>query len=340
MYHQLSIWSLTFLFAIAARATVFSTYSPDTSGKEDVSALLQKAVNDAIATDKVLRIPPGTYWIASPVTLTTNGLTVTSTNPFHAGNVILRGSPAGTKPGTTPAEGAERKPIFLTRKPVYSLTIVGITFTDASVGVAGDPSMAVTYFLNCAFHHCDAGVSGDPIQIATFDRCHFTACGYGIRGRSPRRPASLNRSNLVNIYDSTFRACRDWAIQIEGSPVNIRDCDFEGNTGGVLELLDLYVGTVEGSYFEGNGGNGEKPMIRLAPDQLPGEHNGQLALRGNQINANHNAALIEIVNGSKLHAYDNRAAVKLSAGQVLIETDGPEENISLDHNIIRDPAIP
>lgn len=86
----ISVWLI--VAGSHSRATDFDAYGPDKSGKTDVSSLLQKAVADAMASDKLLQIAPGKYWVASPVLLDRcNGLTIASLNPYSAKSVVLQG---------------------------------------------------------------------------------------------------------------------------------------------------------------------------------------------------------------------------------------------------------
>ena len=131
--------------------------------------------------------------------------------------------------------------------------IAGITFEHSIIGIEGDYCIAASKIKNCNFYNCDYGIKADPIQIVTISGCRFSHGKFGIRGRdggrflTPRpgqKGPRRNRSNLVNIYDCTFGFFSEYAIQIEGSPVNIRDCDFEANTGGAIQLFDIYVSNI------------------------------------------------------------------------------------------------
>jgi len=323
-----------------AHASDFGTYKPDKTGATDVSGILQEAIDAAMASDKILVLPPGRYWVAKPVTIHGNGFTLCSQYPVTASAVVLQGYKGKLSPSKLSNGQGPDKPeaIIKVKKPSYGLRIAGISFHYATAGVAGAPAIACARITNCGFSYCDYGLKGEPLQIVTVVACGFSHGKYGIRGRDSDAPG-FNRSNLVNIYDCTFRQFSEYGVQVEGSPTNIRDCDFEHSTGGAVDLLDIYVSNIQGSYLEGCG-DAEHPLIRVSPCQFPPEHVGQLNVYGNQINVNGSSSLIHVGKGAKLHAYDNRVAVKLSKGQVFVEAETPGPHIRHEQNIIRDPAIP
>ncbi len=341
---RMTLTILACLVATAGQATHFATYEPDATGKNDVSALLRKALLDAAAGDKVLLIEPGRYLLASPVSLDgLNGVTVASTVP-HSANVQFHGStPEEGKgwPQAPPAAVADRHAADLEAPPgrglfevsgiVYNMTWVGIGFSQAYGGLIGHPrGFGGFTFRHCSFSHLQVGIWGKPIQIATFDDCRFSHVAVGILGRSPKE--RLDRSNLINVYASQFRQILDAGIRIEGSPVNIRDSDFEHSPGSAIHLLDLIVGTVEGCYFEGGGDT----VITVGPHRLPARWQGQLIVRGNQFNSNNGDALIEVAPGGRLHSHDNAVHIRKGQGQVHVRHAGEEERVRIEDVTIWD----
>lgn len=324
-----------------AQATEFASYHPDASGATDVSDLLQKALTDAAQGDKVLVIEPGKYLLAKPVSLNgLNGVTVASRVP-HSANVHFFGPPpadgASTWPQAPapPAEGAPRfaadleapagRGLFEVSAVVYGMTWVGISFSQAYAGLLGHPrGFGGTTFRHCAFSKLQVGIWGKPIQIATFDSCSFSNVGVGILGRSPKE--RLDRSNLIRVYSSSFTAVKDAGIRVEGSPVNVRDCNFESCPGSALNLMDLIVGTVEGCYFEANAST----LITVGPHRLPARFQGQLIVRGNQFNSNGGPALIEVLPGGRLHSYDNAVGIRTPQGQVYVAHSNEEGRVRIE----------
>ncbi len=321
----------------SAFATNFDDFAPDKTGATNVSALLQEAVRVAARTDRLLILSPGRYWVSEPVTVRGNGITLASSMPVAASSVVLSGYGAHVPPEDRTGTNAPPRPaaILQTVKPAYNLTVAGITFEHAMAGVTG--VVAVSRFEKCAFANCDLGVSGDPLQIVMFSSCAFAGGRIGIHGGEPAG-RGLDRSNLVNIYDCTFRGQTGWAVQIEGSPTNIRDCDFEGCPGGAIHLLDIYVANVTGSYFEGCGRAGPA-LIRVGQSQLA--LGGQLNFFGNQVNHNQAGTIFHVTRGYRLHAYDNQIAVAYSKGQQFVTADDhPGPHLRYENNRVQDPAIP
>lgn len=318
-------------------ATNFDAFAPDKTGATNVSTLLQEAVRVAAKTDRLLILSPGRYWLAEPVTVQGNGITLAADMPVTASSVVLSGYGAHVPTRDRTGTNAPPRPTALLQvvKPAYNLTVAGITFEHALAGVTG--VVAASRFEKCAFANCDLGVSGDPLQIVMFSSCAFAGGRIGIRGGEPAGPG-LDRSNLVNIYDCTFRGQTGWAVEIEGSPTNIRDCDFEGCPGGAIHLLDIYVANVTGSYFEGCGRDGPA-LIRVGQSQLA--LGGQLNFFGNQVNHNQAGTIFHITRGYRLHAYDNQIAVAFSGGQQFVTADDlPGPHLRCEDNRIQDPAIP
>lgn len=332
--------NMSILVQNTSSGTEFDTYKPDKTGMTDVSEILQQAVEQAAKTDKILVLSPGKYWISKPVNIQGNGFTVSSKYPVSTSLVVLQGYKAGTAKKVLQSSDSPPKPeaFFNIKKPSYNLTVAGIAFDYAMVGIKGDYALACAKIKNCVFTNCDYGIKADPIQIVTISGCGFNSGKFGIRGRDMEGPR-LNRSNLINIYDCTFRSFSEYAIQIEGSPTNIRDCDFEHNQGGAVELLDNYVSNIVGCYFESSSDE-HHPLIRISPCQLQEKHNGQLNIYGNQINTNNGKMHIYVAKGCKLHAYDNRVATSLSKGQVFVHAEQPGPQINVENNIISDPTIP
>jgi len=327
----------------------FDAYKPDKSGKTDVSDILQEAVSNAAMTDKVLLLSPGRYWLAKPVVIQFNNMIISSKITVSPAAVYLQGYQTGPSRETliTPEAPAKTEAILVAQK-THHLTIVGITFEHSVVGIKGDHAIALSKIINCAFFNCDYGIKAEPLQVVTISGSSFDHGKFGILARDggqfvkprpgtkgPRR----NRSNLVYIHDCTFRRLSEYAVEIEGSPTNVRDCLFENSDGGAIRLFDIYVSNIVGCYFEGSAMKGN-PLISVSPFQLPEGHNGQLNVYGNQINACGGEAIIHVGKGSQLHVYDNRVAVSSSKGQVLVKAEESGEHIKSENNITRDSSIP
>ncbi|MDD5707743.1 MAG: right-handed parallel beta-helix repeat-containing protein [Kiritimatiellae bacterium] len=322
----------------AVLATEFDDFAPDKTGTTNVAPLLQEAVRVAAKSDRILILAPGRYWIAEPVVIQGNGFTLSARFPVTACSVVLSGYGAHVPMEARTGTNAPARPEALVRVlQSYSLTIAGISFEHAIAGIEGAPFIAASRIERCGFTHCDFGIAASPIQVVTIGGCTFYDGRFGVRGGERAGP-SLDRSNLVNIYDCVFRQMTEWGIQVEGSPTNVRDCNFESSSGGAVELLDCYVANVTGGYFEGCGRN-SPALISVAKSQL--DLGGQLNLFGNQINVNGAPSLIRVGKGLRLHAYDNRVNVSHTTGQRFVTAeDAPGPSLRYENNVLDDPAVP
>ena len=286
-----AVWVCAFSLTGSALGTDLDTYKPDKTGKTDVSDVLAGAIADAAKSDHVLSVPPGTYLLRKPVKF-----------PGHLSIIAPLGRAV--------FKGATRETDLFTCWRNHGNVFKGLSFTNCrrAITCEGDGYFASAYVVDCAFSNCTSGMDLPCIQGVSFTRCLFTKCDYGVRGRR----GYGGRSNLVIFTRCSFSRIREWGIEIEGSPTNIRDCNFEGCTGGGIHLLDAMVATVEGGYYEGNAKTKHED-IRISRARL---HNGLVTIRNNQFNCCYCDDRISISGPSGAHIYDN--FVYLRAGQRLV----------------------
>jgi len=280
-------------FALGSNAlgTDLAAYKPDKTGKTDVSGIVARALADAAKSDRVLAVPPGTYLLAKPVSFASH---VSIIAPL--GRAVFR--------------GANRQTDLFRCGRNHGNVFRGLSFTNCrrAITCEGDGYFATADVIDCSFSNCASGVEFPCIQSVSFTRCRFSMCDYGVRGRR----GYGGRSNLVIFTRCSFSRIREWGIEIEGSPTNIRDCNFEGCSGGGIHLLDAMVATVEGCYFEANAKTGHED-IRVSKARL---HNGVVTIRDNQFNHCFCDDRISVSGPSGAHVYDN--FVYLTAGQRLV----------------------
>ncbi len=294
------------LFGRICWATSFDQYNPDKTGKTDVSGPLDMALKDAAGSDKRLVISPGRYLVASPVIL-----------PGHVSIVAPDGG--------VQLNGTPENDIFQVRRN-HGNCLEDISFSNCKRAIAavGDGYFAVAYVRRCSFANCGAGVDASPVQLVSFVDCSFSSCGYGIRGGK----GYGGRSNGVYIYHTVFSRISDWAIEIEGSPTHIMDCDFEGCDGGGIALFDSMVSTIEGCYFEGMSKERNNDILvgnRRLSTRL-------VIVRGNQFNGVHSQRRIIVTNDNGAHIYDNFAYLK--KGQILVDYAPENKNVRVENNSI------
>jgi len=279
--HALALLLATALAGRAA-ATEFDTYTPDKTGATDCSGALAQALKDTAAGDKVLTISPGTYLLAKPVAL-----------PSHLSIIAPL--------GRATLKGANRETDLLHCWRNQGNVLKGLNFTNCrrAITCEGDGYFATAKVIDCGFSNCDAGVDLPCVQVVAFTRCRFTKANYGVRGRR----GYGGRSNFVIFNDCRFSRMAQWAIEIEGSPTSVRDCDIEGCAGGGIHLLDAMVALVEGCYFEGVAKE-RNSDVGISVARL---HTGIVTVRNNQFNSGHADDRIVITGNSGAHIYDNFA---------------------------------
>jgi len=301
-------WTLTGKLAPApAWAIEFSAYSPDITGESDVSPSLKQALQDAYKGDGVLRVSPGKYLLAKGVAISPH-----VTISCGQGTAVFRGVDKQTD-------------LFLFGKNQGN-RFEGLNFQHCrkAFSCVGDGYIATARFARCGFSDCEIGVDGTPIQVVTFEECAFSKCAYGIReGRGYG-----GRSNMVVVTRSSFTFCSEWGVEVEGSPANIRDCNFESCEGGGIAFVDAMVGTVEGCYFEAVGKERNLDVL-ISAARL---RTGIVSIRNNQFNSGfaQNRVVVDKNNGA--HVYDNFVYVR--ADQTFVKDDSTTARVRVHDNFL------
>lgn len=292
-------------------ATDLDSFSPDKTGKNDSSEAISLALKKAAKTDKFLRFSPGKYLIKRPVIIPPY-ITITAV------------------PGTVTLIGKDRNSSIFLFKRNHGNKIIGLNFQNAgkAIGCIGDGYFATARVIDCNFSNCKYGVYATPVQLVAFVRCNFSNCDYGLKGLR----GYGGRSNGVYILQCSFSKCKEWCVEIEGSPTNIRDSDFESCEGGGIRILDAMVATVEGCYFEAVGKEKNRD-IEISPLHL---HTGVVSIRNNQFNSVFSENRILISKNGKVHIYDN--FVYLRKNQKFVKCEEDNKNVLVENNFFEGPG--